>query len=1100
METWKTYYLLQRRRRDSNLAIRLISGLLLSLVLLGILTIVLGFGTVFAVYAYYSEQLPSAEEIGHRAVSSFKTTKIYDRTGQHLLYELLPPEGGDRTFVPLYLIPEHVRYATIALEDRTFYVNPAGINIEGLVRAVINNLRGLPVQGGSSIAQQLIRNVIMTPEERAQRSYARKIKEVILAYELTRQYPGVEGKDRILEWYLNTVSYGFPAGVGAAAEFYFGKPVWELDLAEAAMLAHIPQYPALNPIDNFEKAKQRQEIVLDQMYLQGYISAEEAWAAKHEELHVVSKRFDITAPHFVMYVRQLLEKKFGPDTVYRGGLRVYTTLDLDLQTEAERIAREYIAEVQEAHNVHNAAVVVLDVKTGEILSMVGSLDYFDPSIAGQVNVAISPRQPGSSFKPFTYVTAFAQGYTPATMIMDVRTSFPDYPNPPYVPENHDRRFRGPVLARQALACSLNVPAVAMLYRAGVKNVLDTAHRMGINTLTREYYGLSLTLGGGEVTLLDLVYAYSVFANSGVMVGEPVPAEDLKPGFRELNPVAILRVENTEGDVIYEYSEPQRKEVISPQLAYLITNILSDNHARVGTFGPNSVINLGPNVAVKTGTTTDYRDAWTVGYNPQVSVGVWVGNTDNQPMERMPGSRGAGPIWRGIMEWLLQRLPEAKFQQPDGLEWVEVDATSGLLPTPYSTRKIKEVFIKGTAPTEYDNVHRPFRICRVSGKLATMFCPHEVVEEQVFDVYPPEASDWVRENQIPQPPTTYCDVHGPSPTTLDIAIAAPSLYTHVTGVVPIFGNARPGDFRLYRVEYGAGSNPVQWIPIGGDHYNRVENNILEYWDVSQLPDGLYTVQLVVIEGSGNQRSASVQVIVDNTPPTVEIIHPLEGAIYTLESDEWVNIQVDAIDNYAMDRVEFYLDEQQIGFSTVAPFTKKWTIALSDTIPSLLRDPAMISNTTVITSGELEIQSQTLLDGTVITVTRSITDMRVISAVSMSPTGQGVISDTSGYTETHTLHVIGFDAAGNKTESSRVRIYTIHKPKGEKKETPTPPAPTTGSRQIEDETSPVAWFSLLGNQSTIMTFLRKRLPSEIPRPRRVTYAEETANGPSLFLVKG
>ncbi|MBC7233235.1 MAG: transglycosylase domain-containing protein [Chloroflexi bacterium] len=1082
MDAWKTYYFLHRRRNDSNLAIRLISGLLLFTLLLGILAIALGFGTVFAVYAYYSRQLPPAEEIGRSAVSSFKTTKIYDRTGQHLLYELLPPEGGDRTFVPLHLIPEYVRYATIALEDKTFYENPAGINIEGLVRAAINNLRGLPVQGGSSIAQQLVRNVIMTPEERAERSYARKIKEVILAYELTRQYPGVEGKDRILEWYLNTVSYGFPTGVGAAAEFYFGKPVWELDLAEAAMLAHIPQYPALNPIDNFEKAKVRQEIVLDQMYLQGYISAEEAWAAKQEELHIVSKRFDITAPHFVMYVRQLLEKKFGTDVVYRGGLRVYTTLDLELQNEAERVAREYIAEVKEAHNVHNAAVVVLDVKTGEILSMVGSLDYFDSSIAGQVNVAISPRQPGSSFKPFTYVTAFAQGYTPATMIMDVRTSFPDSPNPPYVPENHDRRFRGPVLVRQALACSLNVPAVAMLYRAGIKNVLDMAHRMGINTLNREFYGLSLTLGGGEVTLLDLVYAYSVFANGGVMVGEPVPAEDLKPGFRELNPVAILKVENNAGDVIYEYNEPQRKEIISPQLAYLITSILSDNNARVGTFGPNSVINLGPNVAVKTGTTTDYRDAWTVGYNPQVAVGVWVGNSDNKPMERMPGSRGAGPIWRGVMEWLLKRLPEAKFLVPDGLEWVEVDATSGLLPTPYSPRKIREVFIKGTAPTEYDNIHRPFRICKASGKLATPHCPPEDVEERVFEIYPPEASDWVRENQIPQPPTAYCDVHGPSPTTLEVAITSPSLYAHVAGVVPIFGNARPGDFRLYRIAYGAGLSPREWVLIGGDHYNRVDNNILEYWDVSQLPDGLYTLQLVVMEGSGNQRSASIQVIVDNTPPRVEIIHPLEGAIYTLESDEWVNIQVDAVDNYAMDRVEFYLDEQQIGYSTVAPFTHKWTIALSDTIPSLVRDPAMISSTLVITSSDLHIQSQTLLDGTVITVTRSITDMRVISATSLSPTGRGVISDTSGYTETHVLHVIGFDAAGNKTESSRVRIYTIHKPKEEKKETPTPAVPTTGLRRLANEPRPIARLYLPEAQGVVVEFPVVRLPSAIHRSSR------------------
>ena len=940
------------------------------------------------------------------------------------------------------------------------------------MRAAVSNLRGLPVQGGSSIAQQLIRNVVMTPEERFARSYTRKVKEVILAYELTRRYPGVEGKDKILEWYLNTVSYGFPAGVEAAAEFYFGKHVQELALAEVAMLAHIPQFPALNPIDNSEEAKKRQEIVLDQMYLQGYITAEEAWAAKQEKLHIVSKRFEITAPHFVMYVRQLLEKNFGSELVYRGGLRVYTTLDLELQNEAERIAREGIAKVTEEHNVRNAAVVVIDAQTGEILTMVGSLDYFDPSIDGQVNVAISERQPGSSFKPFTYVTAFAQGYTPATMVMDVRTSFPDDPNPPYVPENHDRKFHGPLLLRQALACSYNVPAVAMLYLAGVKNVLDTAHRMGINTLKRDFYGLSLTLGGGEVSLLDLTYAYSVLADGGVMIGELVPPQDLKPGFRELDPVAILRVEDAQGDVVYEYTEPQRREIVRPQLAYLITSILSDNNARMASFGPNSVLNLGPNVAVKTGTTTDYRDAWTIGYAPHVVVGVWIGNSDNTPMERMPGSRGAGPIWRGIMEWLLKRLPEAKFHEPDGLERVEVDATSGLLPTAYSLRKVRELFIQGTAPTEYDNVHRPFRICQVSGKLATVFCPPEAVVEQVFEIYPPEANDWVRENQIPQPPAAYCDLHGPSATTLDVAITSPPLYAHVTGVVPILGNARPGDFRLYRVQCGKGLNPSEWTPIGGDHYNRVDNNILEYWDVSQLKEGLYSLQVGVVEGNGNYRTAVIQVMVDNTPPTVEIIHPLDGAVYIQESDEWVNIQVDAIDNYGMDRVEFYLDGQPIGYSTIAPFTKKWTIALSNTMPILSLDPAVISSTTVLTTNELYVEAQTFFDGTAVTVTHSITDSHVITATATFTTGRGIISDTWGYTETHVLHVIGFDTAGNKAESDRVRIYTMHKPKEEKKATPTPVAAvpqhlaagslTLSRRLLSRATGTVAWRRPRGDQ--------------------------------------
>ena len=1042
METWKTRHLIQRRRKGSNVGVRLLVAVLFLALAMGILVIALGIGGVAAVYAYYSQQLPSAEEITERTLSSFKTTKIYDRTGTHLLYELMPPEGGNRTVVPLHKIPAHMRYATIALEERDFYSNPVGVNLRGVIRAAINNLRGLQIQGGSSITVLLVRNVVMSPEERREISYVRKIKEAILAFELARRYPGLEGKDKILEWYLNTVYFGrWAEGVEAAAESYFGKSAEDLTLAEAAMLAHLPQYPALNPVDDPEQAKKRQELVLDQMYLQGYITAEEAWAAKQEPLHIVSKRFDITAPHFVMYVRQLLEDKFDPELVYRGGLRVITSLDLALQNEAERVARESIAGASEAHNVHNAAVVAIDAPTGEIRCMVGSLDFFDASIDGQVNVAVSERQPGSSFKPFTYVTAFAQGYTPATMIMDVRTSFPDDPNPPYVPENHDRKSHGPVLLRQALACSYNVPAVAMLYRAGVQNVLDTAHAMGINTLTGEFYGLSLTLGGGEVTLLDLTYAYSVFANGGVMAGEPVPEEDLRPGFRKLNPVAILKVEDADGHTVYEYAQPARQEVLRPELAYLITSILSDNNARVGTFGPNSVINLGPNVAVKTGTTTDYRDAWTVGYSPRVVTGVWIGNSDNTPMENMPGSRGAGPIWRGVMEWQLSRLPEEEFQRPEGLERVQIDAISGLLPTAYSQRTTREWFIKGTVPTEYDNLHRPVKVCVASGKLATPYCPLDTVQEQVFDIYPPEASDWVRESQIPQPPAAYCDMHAPSATTADVAITSPQVYGHVGGVVPILGNARPGDFRLFRVQYGSGLNPSEWFPIGGDHYHRVQNNVLEYWDVSQVPEGLYTLQLVVVQGSGNLLTSNAQVIVDNTPPDIEIIHPWDAAVYVMETDEWVNIQVDAIDNYAVERVEFYLDGEQIGYSTVAPFTKKWTIALSDTVPVLSVDPVAVGSTSVVTTTELHVEAQTLFDGTVITVTRSITDNRVITATMAYTTGRGIISDRGGYTETHVLHAVGFDTAGNRAESERVRIYTIHKPK-EEKPTPTPVAILSG----------------------------------------------------------
>ncbi len=992
-------YLVRRRKKSNNLPIRLAAGLAFGALATVVFTIVLGLSVVAGVYVYYSSQLPSAEEINRRTISSFETIKIYDRTGEHLLYELLPPEGGKRTMVSLHQIPEHVRYAVIALEDRSFYDNPMGVNVQGLARAVINNIRGLPIQGGSSIAQQLIRNVVMTPEERMARSYTRKVKEVVLAFELTRRYPGVEGKDQILEGYLNMVFYGrWSYGIEAAAENYFGKSARDLTLAEAAMLAHLPNSPALNPVDAPEEAKKRQELVLDQMYFQGYITAEEAWAAKQEQLNVVSKRFEITAPHFVMYIRQLLEEKYGTDVLYRGGLNVYTTLDLDLQFEAERIAREQIAKVVEVHNAHNAAVVVLDAQTGEILTMVGSLDYFDSSIDGQVNMAISPRQPGSSFKPFTYVTAFMQGYTPATMVMDVRTSFPDDPNPPYVPENHDRKFHGPLLLREAFACSYNIPAVAMLQKVGVKNVLNTAHRMGINTLNNDFYGLSLTLGGGEVSLLDQCFAYSVFANGGVMVGEPVPEESRRPGFRELNPVAIRKIVDTAGTTIYEYTRPERRDVLRPEAAYLVTHILSDDRARQGTFGPNSIVNLGTRAAVKTGTTNDYHDAWTMGYSTQRVVGVWVGNTDNAEMNNMPGSRGAGPIWRGVMDYALKDLPVVEFPVPDGLEWVNVDRTSGLLPTQYSPSTRREVFIIGTAPTEHDNIHRPVSICRASGKLASSSCPAPEVDTQVFEFYPPEASDWVRENGLSQPPNEYCTIHGSALTSAEVAIIKPAVYSCVTGIVPIIGNARPGDFHSYQLFYGQGVSPEQWIPIGGEHGDRVDNNVLENWDASQLPDGLYSLRLAVSAGGG-WRESVVPVIVDNTAPQVEIINPWEGKAFYRDDDEWVNVQVDAWDNVAMDRVEFFLNGHSLGFSTVAPFTKRWTIDLNAV-------PAPVD---------------------AVPATEPVPDATPTLAPTAAPVGGRRL----------VFHVVGYDSAGNRTESKPVSVSV-----GAKKPEPKTPEPGAG----------------------------------------------------------
>jgi 1A family penicillin-binding protein len=1006
--------ILHRRKKNNNngLLLRLLIGAVTVMIFVITLLGLLGIGTVAGVYAYYAKDLPDPGQI-ETAQEEFETTKIYDRTGQVLLYEIFDPRLGDRTWVPLDQIPLYLRQATIAIEDKSFYDNP-GFDIRGFARALYYYILRGQVQGGSTITMQLIKNVLIPPEERYKRLYSRKIKELILALEISRRY----SKDKILEWYLNSNFYGNLAyGVEAAARVYFDKPVQELDLAECAMLAAVPQYPGLNPIDAPEEARQRQHLVLDAMVRQGYITAEEAVAAKYQKLDIKAReeRYDIIAPHFSIYVRKRLEEMFGPELVHRGGLRVYTTLDLDMQNLAQDIARKWIAELQaQGRNVSNAAVVAIRPRTGEILVMLGSLDYWDDKIAGEVNVALANRQPGSAFKPFTYVTAFSQGYTAATMIMDVRTAFPDPPNPPYVPENYDRKYHGPKRLRQTLACSYNIPAVKLLDMVGVENVIHTAHRMGITTLNEDYYGLSLTLGGGEVKLLDMTYAFSVFANGGVMAG--VPVQEPRLGYRELDPVAILRVEDRDGNIIWQYTVPETREVLSPQLAYLITDIMADNNARAPAFGYESKLKLSRPAAVKTGTTSDFRDAWTIGYTPQIVTGVWVGNSDNTPMEHVPGSLGAAPIWHDFMEKVLEGLPVENFVRPPGFEEVEVCSVSGMLPTEHCPHKVKEIFIAGTAPTAYCTVHQVFRVNRETGKLATIYTPPELVDEVVYEIFPPEAADWVREQGIPQPPTQYDTAYGPSPASGDVAIISPALYAYVREVVPIIGNAKAQNFQLYRLEYGQGLNPSAWIQIGDDHYNQVTNGPLEYWDASGL-NGLYTLQLSVVDGGGNYRRATTQVTVDNTPPEVKLLYPYDGSIYVMEYDEYVNISAHAVDNFSMDRVEFYLDNNLLSYSTIPPYNTKWTITMSDTIPvsgTVGHDIRVVQNP----DGSLSTE--------VITVTQVIASPEG-ALTQVFANGMTIISDTHGYTETHQINVVAYDAAGNKTESEKVRIYVVHEKK-------------------------------------------------------------------------
>lgn len=995
-------------------------------------------GSAYAVYDSFTQQLPDPTAI-ETEQQDFETTKIYDRTGKVLLYELFDPLWGDRNYVQLNEIPEFCRQATIILEDKTFYQN-AGFDVEGIGRAFFSNLRGERVQGGSSITQQLIKNVLIAEEERTQLSYTRKVKEVILANEITRRFE----KDQILEWYLNTNSYGNLAyGIDAAARVYFDKPVSALTKAECAMLAPIPQYPYLNPVNSPEKAKNRQKITLNRMQEEGAITLAEAEALYNEALQYRQEdqsRFDIIAPHFAVHVRAELDRLYDPELIYRGGLRVYTTLDLDLNNQAQEIAREHVTELAEnGHNASNACVVAIRPRTGEILAMVGSLDYWDEENDGNVNVCTADpgRQPGSSFKPFSYLTLFSQGvYNPATMVMDVRQSFDDYPNPPYVPENYDRRYHGPVRLRNALARSYNIPAVWVMEKAGVKNVIKTAHRLGITTLNEDYYGLALTLGGGEVKPIDMAYAYSVLANLGTMAGQPVPDVNRRPGRRTLDPVSILRIENRDGGVIYEYREPKTEQVVDQALAYLMNDILSDNNARAAAFGINSVLKRDFEdrpIAAKTGTTNNFRDNWTVGYTPQLAVTVWVGNNNNEPMEDVTGLDGAAPIWHDVMLYYHQNKPVETWEEPQGLVRVQVDGLSGLLPTEYSEYVVTELFLEGATPTQQDNIHQAIRINRQNGKLATANTPPELVETRVYEVYPPVAADWVRENDIPQPPTEYDDTAGAA-SSGPVAILEPRPYEYVKGQIAISGNVQLDNLQLYRLEYGRGLNPSNWQQLGSDHGNQVERGTLEFWNTNNEAEGLYSLQLTAVRHDQSVARKVVQVTVDNTPPEVNIINPEPGRVYVMEEDEWINFQVDAVDNFSMNRVEFFMNGEKIGETRVTPFSLRWNIKMRDqpvrpetavTVPAtVVREDGSVVTTGVFTITQVIPLTVPVANNSE-TLGSAPASEQIIGYQKVFSGGLRLISTVDGgYTETHRIHAVAYDSAGNESKSEAISVSVIH----------------------------------------------------------------------------
>lgn len=873
-------------------------GCLLRMVILGtfVLAGLLIAALSFGVYQYYAvaSTLPSVEDLQSRA-AQFETTRILDRNGR-LLYEILDPNAGRRTYVSLDEISPYMVAAVIATEDKGFYSHP-GFDPQAIVRAYRQNLQeGETVSGASTITQQIARNLLFTPEERSQVSALRKIREIMLAQEITRRYT----KDEILELYLNQVYFGnLTYGVEAAAETYFGTSAEKLDLGQASFLAGLIQAPSVYDVFTNEEVtlnRHRQVLTLmvetsaeqDGIFVSNNpqeirVGPEEAGAAAAAMTNYAFNQPEVSIrfPHWVNYVRALLEERYDPQTIYRSGFTVHTTLDPFMQQRAQEMVKDQV-DALAGKRVTDGALVAIEPGSGEILAMVGSADYYDEASDGQINMAIRPRQPGSSLKPLTYTAAFEMGWTPATLIWDVPSEFPpsgnpDDPRPPYEPVNYDERFHGPVTVRSALANSYNVPAVKTLDFVGIYDDAATperdglvpfAQRMGITTFTRDDYGLSLTLGGGDVTLLQLTSAYATYANGGL----------------QIPPVAISRIVDHTGETVFQYQPPAGEQVVRPEHAFLITSILSDNAARTPAFGPNSSLKLPFLAAAKTGTTNDFIDNWTLGFTPDVAIGVWVGNADYTPMEDTSGLTGAAPIWHDYMIEAIDYLREgtpSSFTRPDGIVERTICSISGTAPSEWCPDQRIEFFVEDQPPLpkEQDLWKRSW-VDSYSLLLASPECSDFAVEKLGLNVDDPFAREWIREDEEGKEwaeemgfeeepiffiPDESCTEDSPRPI---VEITDPSDFATISeGPLTIFGRVgASGEFRDWILEYGVGTSPSHYPDIArGDNQHSSPQELLQ-WDLDDIPNGPLLLRLTVRGKNGGSARDQIRINLDIPTPT------------------------------------------------------------------------------------------------------------------------------------------------------------------------------------------------------------------------------------------
>ncbi len=920
----------QRNQRSPAGKMALGCGLTLSLIvaLVGILLAWL--------YTSLTHDLPSLEALPALLDPPdgllLEPTRFYDRTGKHVLFTLENPGAPQRQFLTLdntqsNYLPASLITATLASADPHFWQH-AGFSLDNLLQAE-----------PATLAQHLASVLLLWDEPPGLK---RSLRERLLAAQITSSY----GREQVLIWYLNSVNYGrLTFGADSAARVYFGKPTARLSLAEAALLAAVAQTPALNPLDASQAAQENQHKILQAMLYQGAITTEQFQQAEKAKLQYRTSvsTAEVTAPAFVNLVLTQVTRQLDLDRLERGGLNIYTTLDYDLQLQAACAADAQLARMANQTGAIEtlegeecmaarllptlpqstpipadelaASVIVYDPARSQVLAMVGAPQ------AGIDPTSSPGRPPGTLLTPFIYLTAFTRGLSPSTLVWDIPSE--------NAVQNPDREYHGPVRLRTALANDYLVSASAIMTQIGEQNVRETSRQLGISLAENEQEGLLSLVNDSRMTLLEISSAYGVFANQGVLTGEETASTDATNGQSQLQPVTILSVIDTQGTVWLGSSPPDlekpvsQRPVINSQLAYLMTDVLSDEPARWPSLGYPNPLEIGRPVAAKIGQTLAGEDTWTVGYTPQLLVGTWIGArkqaTEGERITPIP-PKSAAALWRAVIQYATQDLPADDWPLPEGTSRIQVCNPSGLLPSADCPDVVDEVFLFGTEPTQADTLYKSFQINRATGRLATAFTPPDLIEERVYLILPPEAADWARQAGLPIPPDEYDIIQAQTGSSPEVSIASPAMFAYVRGEITLTGSAGGENFAYYRIQVGKGLNPQEWLQIGVDDFEPVEEDELGTWDTSSL-DGLYTIQLLVVRDDARVDSTVIQITVDNQLPELAIVSPIPGQEAQPRAGQ-LTLLADATDNLAIYSVAFYMDGELIGERLQAPYAIPW----------------------------------------------------------------------------------------------------------------------------------------------------------------------------------